>query len=88
MLIKKYGAGGTHLAAQTAALDRLAQSRRRPEPPAAMPRAEKPAKPDEAEEAPEKPARGRRKPAAEQPKAEAAEPAKAEPAEGEETNNP
>lgn len=42
VLIKKYGAGGTHLAAQQAALDRLAQSRRRPEPPP-MPRAPKPA---------------------------------------------
>ncbi len=37
-LIKKYGAEGTHLAQQGAALDRLAQSRRRPEPPAAQPR--------------------------------------------------
>ena len=33
VLIKKYGAEGTHLEAQKAALDRLAQSRRRPEPP-------------------------------------------------------
>ena len=38
VLIKKYGAEGTHLAAQREALDRLAQSRRRPEPPPPMPR--------------------------------------------------
>jgi len=43
VLIKKYGAGGTHLSAQQAALDRLAQSRRRPEPPAPMPKAPQPA---------------------------------------------
>ena len=34
VLIKKYGSEGTHLEKQKAALDRLAQSRRRPEPPA------------------------------------------------------
>jgi small subunit ribosomal protein S16 len=34
VLIKKYGSKGTHLAQQQVALDRLAQSRRRPEPPA------------------------------------------------------
>ena len=34
VLIKKYGSQGTHLENQKAALDRLAQSRRRPEPPA------------------------------------------------------
>ena len=33
VLIKKYGAEGTHLEQQKAALDRLAQARRRPEPP-------------------------------------------------------
>lgn len=33
VLIKKYGQEGTHLAQQQAALDRLAQIRRRPEPP-------------------------------------------------------
>jgi small subunit ribosomal protein S16 len=33
VLIKKYGAEGTHLELQKAALDRLAQARRRPEPP-------------------------------------------------------
>ncbi len=46
VLIKKYGAAGTHLTAQQAALERLAQSRRRPEPPPPMPKAvrEKPAK--------------------------------------------
>jgi small subunit ribosomal protein S16 len=32
VLIKKYGAEGTRLESQKAALDRLAQSRRRPEP--------------------------------------------------------
>jgi len=32
-LIKKYGVQGTHLEQQRAALDRLAQARRRPEPP-------------------------------------------------------
>jgi small subunit ribosomal protein S16 len=33
VLIKKYGSEGTHLEQQKAALDRLAQARRRPEPP-------------------------------------------------------
>jgi small subunit ribosomal protein S16 len=61
VLIKKYGALGTHVAAQHTALDRLAQSRRRPEPPAPMPRAPKPAA--AAEDEAERPARGRRKPA-------------------------
>jgi len=65
VLIKKYGAGGTHVATQQAALDRLAQSRRRPEPPP-MPKAEKPAKP--ASEERDRPAKGRRKPGAERPK--------------------
>ena len=37
VLIKKYGSQGTHLAQQHVALDRLAQSRRRPEPPQADP---------------------------------------------------
>jgi small subunit ribosomal protein S16 len=32
VLIKKYGSRGTHLAQQQAALDRLAQSQRKPEP--------------------------------------------------------
>ncbi len=41
-LIKKYGEGGTHLAQQRAALDRLAQSRRRPEPSAVQPRPSRP----------------------------------------------
>jgi small subunit ribosomal protein S16 len=70
VLIKKYGAGGTHLAAQRVALDRLAQSRRRPEPLPPSPKAERPAKPA-AEEA-ERPAKGRRPSAVEQAKAEAA----------------
>jgi len=33
VLIKKYGTEGTHIVQQKAALDRLAQVRRRPEPP-------------------------------------------------------
>lgn len=33
VLIKKYGAGGTHVEQQRQALDRLAQRRRRPTPP-------------------------------------------------------
>lgn len=32
VLIKKYGAGGTHVEKQKAALERLKQARRRPEP--------------------------------------------------------
>jgi small subunit ribosomal protein S16 len=75
VLIKKYGAGGTHAAAQQTALDQLAQSRRRPEPPPPMPRAPKPAKP--ADEGRAKPAKGRRKPAAEQPAKDDAAPAEA-----------
>jgi small subunit ribosomal protein S16 len=49
VLIKKYGVEGTHLEKQRAALDRLAQIRRRPEPPAA---AGGPAQADAAEEEP------------------------------------
>lgn len=45
VLIKKYGAEGTHLDAQREALDRLAQNRRRPTPPPA------PARQPKAEEA-------------------------------------
>ena len=45
VLIKKYGAEGTHLDAQRVALDRLAQNRRRPTPPPA------PARQPKAEEA-------------------------------------
>ena len=41
VLIKKYGEAGTHLAAQQAALERLAQQRRRPEAPQVMPKAPK-----------------------------------------------
>ncbi len=58
VLIKKYGANGTHLAAQKEAIDRLAQSRRRPEPPPLMPRAPKPA-PVAAEESDAPRGRGR-----------------------------
>lgn len=68
VLIKKYGTNGTHLSAQQVAIDRLAQSRRRPEPLPPRPKAEKPAKPT-GEDA-EKPAKTRRKPAVEEVKAE------------------
>ena len=61
VLIKKYGAGGTHLAAQQAAVGRLAVSRRRPEPMAPLPRPAKAAKQRNADE--ESRPRGRRKPA-------------------------
>ncbi|MGD0383822.1 MAG: 30S ribosomal protein S16 [Thermoguttaceae bacterium] len=44
VLIKKYGEDGTHLAQQQAALDRLAQQRRRPEPAQPMPTTPKPKK--------------------------------------------
>jgi len=57
VLIKKYGMGGTHVEAQRAALDRLAQARRRPEPPAPMPKAERPAKAADPSETPAKPQR-------------------------------
>ncbi len=39
VLIKKYGQDGTHLGQQRAALERLAQQRRRPEPPKVEPAA-------------------------------------------------
>ena len=70
VLIKKYGAGGTHLAAQQAAIGRLAVSRRRPEPMAPLPR---PAKPKRGSDDEESRPKGRRKPAAaaEEPVAEA-----------------
>jgi small subunit ribosomal protein S16 len=70
VLIKKYGAGGTHLAAQQQAIGRLAIARRRPEPMAALPRPPKPAKPQRGDEG-EGQGRGRRKPRAEAPAAEA-----------------
>ena len=44
VLIKKYGAEGTHLAAQQQAIGRLAVARRRPEPMAPIARPPKPAK--------------------------------------------
>ncbi|MFW5692638.1 MAG: 30S ribosomal protein S16 [Thermoguttaceae bacterium] len=47
VLIKKYGAEGSHLDAQRQALDRLAQSRRRPEPAVVAPRAAEPEAPAE-----------------------------------------
>ncbi len=43
VLIKKYGANGSHLDAQRQALDRLAQSRRRTQPVVIAPQAEAPA---------------------------------------------
>jgi small subunit ribosomal protein S16 len=69
VLIKKYGVNGTHVAAQQAALERLTQSRRRPEPLPPRPKAEKPAKlAVEDAETPKAP----QKPAVEEAKAEAA----------------
>ena len=59
VLIKKYGAGGTHLAAQQQAIGRLAVARRRPEPMAPLPRPPKPAKQSDEGQAP---AKGRRRP--------------------------
>ena len=57
VLIKKYGAEGTHLEQQKAALDRLAEKRRRPEAPQVAPKAEQPAVPaTEETPAPEAPA--------------------------------
>jgi small subunit ribosomal protein S16 len=70
VLIKKYGANGTHLAAQAAALERLAVKRRRPEPLPPKPKAEKPAKPADAKG--ERPAKAPRKPVVEEAKEAAA----------------
>ncbi len=67
VLIKKYGEGGTHVAAQQAALSRLAELRRRPEPMAPMPRPPKPVAHDEGE----RPAKRQRKPAKEAVKEDA-----------------
>jgi small subunit ribosomal protein S16 len=96
VLIKKYGVGGTHIAAQQAAIARLAESRRRPEPMAPLPRPPKPMKKAaEEEEAPKRRRKGARAeaPAAEAPVAEvpvaeapvAEAPAAEEPAKTEET---
>jgi len=52
VLIKKYGAEGTHLEQQKAALDRLAQVRRRPEPPQVEPQADAAEAEEAAAEAP------------------------------------
>lgn len=85
-LIKKYGPEGTHLEQQQQALDRLAQARRRPEPPADVPRpapkqeeaTEEPAAEAPAEAAPEQSSEPAPQPSAEteasaeQPQAEAA----------------
>jgi small subunit ribosomal protein S16 len=56
VLIKKYGSQGTRLGHQRVALDRLAQSRRRPEPPQIQPKSRR----QKAEAAPaaESPAEG------------------------------
>ncbi|MBN2023317.1 MAG: 30S ribosomal protein S16 [Pirellulales bacterium] len=51
-LIKKYGEGGTHLEKQQAALARLAQARRRPEPMTVAPKRTKAAAAEEAAEEP------------------------------------
>ncbi len=48
VLIKKYGANGTHLDAQKAALDRLAVTRRKPVVPTDLPRQQPKAKREEA----------------------------------------
>jgi small subunit ribosomal protein S16 len=53
VLIKKYGVEGTHKAAQENALQRVAVSRRRPEPPPPMPKAERPPKPTKERRKPE-----------------------------------
>jgi len=50
VLIKKYGADGTHLDAQKAALDRLSVQRRRPSVPAELPKPQK-SKPSKKEKA-------------------------------------
>ena len=52
VLIKKYGSEGTHLQQQKAALDRLAENRRRPEPVVQV----EPAREETPGEAPEPPA--------------------------------
>ena len=65
-LIKKYGAEGTHLEQQQQAVDRVAQSRRRPDPPMVQPTAEAETAEAPAEEA------AAETPAAEEPQAEAA----------------
>jgi small subunit ribosomal protein S16 len=74
VLIKKYGVGGTHVEAQQVAIARLAESRRRPEPMAPLPRPAKPMKKAaEEDEAPKRRRKGARAeaPAAEAPVAEA-----------------
>jgi small subunit ribosomal protein S16 len=67
VFIKKYGLNGTHLTAQQTAVARLAESRRRPEPMAPLPRPPKPQKRTEDDASP----KGRRKAAAEEPAADA-----------------
>ncbi len=89
-LIKKYGAEGTHLEQQQQAMDRVAQSRRRPDPPMVQPTAETTEAPAEeaaaaapAPEAPAPEAPAPEAPAAEAPAAEAPAPEAAPKADGE-----
>jgi small subunit ribosomal protein S16 len=56
VLIKKYGENGTHIAAQQAAVERLAVARRRPEPTPIAPRPSKQSKAAKAEAVAEAPA--------------------------------
>jgi small subunit ribosomal protein S16 len=56
VLIKKYGSNGTHLEKQKAALDRLSQERRRPEPAAYLANQSAPAAEAESASSEESPA--------------------------------
>jgi len=80
VLIKKYGVNGTHLAVQQVALDRLAQSRRRPEPIQPMP------KPPKAEAPADEPKTADEPKAVEEPIVSAPEEVKEEAAPAEDTN--
>ena len=80
VLIKKYGQDGTHVEKQTAALERLAEARRRPEPvvvqasaPAFAQAAEAPAETEAPAEAPATEAPAAEAPAEEAPADKAAE---------------
>lgn len=84
VLIRKYGAGGTHLGEQRAALDRLAQPRQIPDPgtPASKPKSEAaPTEAPPAEEAPSIAATGEAAPAKESQEPASQEPAAEQPAE-------